>query len=215
MPLSPCATLISLAMALSQHGSLPDPAADTHAHFLGLPRRPHTLEEATYTGGLLVGEVVEWAKGLDPSPTLIHIDVREYERAGALRKKGWARDLWQQLELVLPELRAVRLIPAPKTVDSLLGVMSMHGSGKLKSGVCRIYPTTNLVHCPLHMDMIALNKSFRAEEPKGDHSSFPFHWHTATAQWWDDLGFFPPTLRCPPSTTSPTSLFPRSIRCVG
>ena len=121
MPLSPCATLISLAMALSQHGSLPDPAADTHAHFLGLPRRPHTLEEATYTGGLLVGEVVEWAKGLDPSPTLSHIDMREPERAGALRKKGWATDLLQQLQLALPELRAVRLIPAPNTVDSLWG----------------------------------------------------------------------------------------------
>ena len=99
----PRAALISLAMALSQHGSLPDPAADTHAHFLALPRRPHTMEEATYTGGLLVGEVMEWAKGLDPFPTLIHIDMREPERAGALRKKGWATDLWQQLQLALPK----------------------------------------------------------------------------------------------------------------
>ena len=127
---SPCASLISLAMALSQHGSLPDPAADTHAHFLALPRRPHTLEEATHTGGLLVGEVVDWAKGLDPSPTLIDIDIRDPERAGALRKKGWATDLWQLLQLGLPELRAVCLIPAPKAVDSLLGVMSTHGAGK-------------------------------------------------------------------------------------
>ena len=85
--LSPCAAVISLAMALSQHGSLPDPTADTHTHFQALPRRPHALEEATYTGGLLVREVVEWAKGLDPSPTLIHINMREPERADALRKK--------------------------------------------------------------------------------------------------------------------------------
>ena len=92
--------------------------------------------------------MVEWAKGLDPSPNLIHIDMREPERAGAVPKKGWATHPWQQLQLALPELRAVRLIPAPKTVDSLLGVMSMHGSGKLKSGVCRIYRTNNLVHCP-------------------------------------------------------------------
>ena len=191
MPLSPCTTLISFAMALLQHGSLRNLAADSHAHFLGLPRRPHTLEEATYTGGLLVGEVVEWAKGLNPSPTLIHIDMRESERAGALRKKGSATDLWQQLQLALPKVRAVRLVPAPKTVDSLLGVMSMHGSGKLKSGVCRIYPTTNLVRCPLHMDMIAVNEYFPPEEPKGGHSCFPFQWHTATAQWWDDLGLFP------------------------
>ena len=71
---SPCAALISLAMALSQHGGLPNPTTDMHSHFLALPRRLHTLEETTYTGGLLVWEVVDWAKGLDPSPTLIHID---------------------------------------------------------------------------------------------------------------------------------------------
>ena len=100
-------------------------------------------------------------------------------------------DLWQQLQLVLPGLRAVRLIPAPKTVDSHLGVMSMHGSGKLKTGVCMICPTPNLFHCPPRMAIIALNKYFPAEESKGDRSSFPFHWHTATAQWWDDLGLFP------------------------
>ena len=145
-----------------------------------------------------MGEVVEWAKGLDLSPTLIHIDTREPERAGALCKKGWAIGLWQQLQLALPELRAARLIPAPKTVDSLLGVMSMHGLGKLKSGVCRIYPTTNLVHCPPRMDMIALSEYFPAEEPKGNHSSFPFQWHTATVQWWDDLGLFPAHLEVPP-----------------
>ena len=75
MLLSPCVALISLAMALSQHGSLPDPSADTHAHFLALPRRLRTVEEATYTGGLLVREVesMDRAKGLDPSHTLIHI----------------------------------------------------------------------------------------------------------------------------------------------
>ena len=74
----------------------------------------HTLEEATYTGGLLVGEVMEWAKGLDPSSTVIHIDRREPGRASALRQKGWATDLSQQLQLALPALRAIRFIPAPK-----------------------------------------------------------------------------------------------------
>ena len=73
-------------------------------------------------------------------------------------------------------------------VDSLLEIMSMHGAGKLKSGVCRIYPTTNFLHCPPRMDMIALNEYFPAKEPKGGHSSFHFQWHTATPQWWDDLG---------------------------
>ena len=58
--------------------------SDRHPRlFLALSRRPHTLEEAIYTGGLLVGAVVEWAKGLDPSSTLIHIDMREPTRVGA------------------------------------------------------------------------------------------------------------------------------------
>ena len=68
MLLFPCARLVSLAMALSQHGSVPDPGADTHTQFLALPRRLHTPEEATYMGGLLVGEVVEWAKGFWTPP---------------------------------------------------------------------------------------------------------------------------------------------------
>ena len=89
---SPCSALIYLAMALSQHGSLPDPTANTEAHFIALPRRLHTLEEATNTGGLLVREV-DSAKGLDPSPTLIHIDMREPECADALRKKGCGHKL--------------------------------------------------------------------------------------------------------------------------
>ena len=133
-PFPPCAVVIYLAMALSQNGSLPERPANTHAHYQVLPRRPHTLKEATYIAGLPVGEVVEWAKGWDPSPNLIHIDMREPERAGALCNKRWAIELWQQLLLALLELRAVCLIPAPKKIDSLLGVISSHGAGKLKSG---------------------------------------------------------------------------------
>ena len=60
MLLSPRTALISLAMALSQHGDLPDTAANTHGHFQTLLRRPHQLEEATYTGGVPAQEVVEW-----------------------------------------------------------------------------------------------------------------------------------------------------------
>ena len=44
-----------------------------------------------------MGDVVEWAKGLDPSPTLIHIDTRESARDGALRMKGRTTDLRHQL----------------------------------------------------------------------------------------------------------------------
>ena len=78
-------------------------------------------------------------------------------------------------------LRAVRLIPASKTVDSLLGVVSMHGAGKFKSVICTVYPTTNVVRCPSCLEMIALNEYFPIGNAQGDHSSFPFQWHTATA----------------------------------
>ena len=65
---------------LSQTGSLslPDPSTGTLDHYQGIPLRPGTLEEATYTGGLAVEEVVGWAKGLanpPPPPQLIHVDM--------------------------------------------------------------------------------------------------------------------------------------------
>ena len=119
------------------------------------------------------GEVVEWAKGLGTCPTLIHIDMREPERTGALRKKGWAIELWQQLQLALPMLRAIGLIPARETVHSLLEVMSTHGADKLKSGVCTVYPTTNLIHCPLRRDMIAVDKYFPNSDPQREQIFFP------------------------------------------
>ena len=87
--------------------------------------------------------------------------------------------MWQKLQLAL---HVLRVITAPKAVDSLLVIMSMHGSGKLKLVVCKIYPTINLVCCLPRTDMIALNEFFPAQDPKGDHSSFPFRWPTTTAQ---------------------------------
>ena len=96
-----------------------------------------------------MGEVVDWAKGLDPSPSLIRIDMSVLERSGRLCKKGWATQLWQELRLAHPNLRALHLMPSPKTVDSFLAIMSTHGPGKMKFGLCNLYQTTNLVQCPL------------------------------------------------------------------
>ena len=122
-------------------------------------------------GGLAVEEVVGWAKGLATPPLLIHIDMRTAERAGWFGKKGWATHLFRELEVALPGLRAVRLIPTGSTVDSLLAIMATHTVGKLKPGLCAIYPTINLVHCPKQMDMIAINNYFPAGEPEADHSN--------------------------------------------
>ena len=58
------------SIPMSQIGSLslPDPADGTLGHYQGLALRAGTLEEATYTGGLAVEEVVGWAKGLATPP---------------------------------------------------------------------------------------------------------------------------------------------------
>ena len=97
---SPCLPPLSFALALCQVGSLPDPSADTHTHYHGLLLRPHTLNAASHTGGLPLGEVVQWAMGFDPPPpppTLIHIYMRQLQLAAAHREKLWATQLWQEL----------------------------------------------------------------------------------------------------------------------
>ena len=111
--------------------------------------------------------------------------------------------------MALPGLRAVRLIPACSTVGSLLGIMATHTMSKPKPGLCAIYPTTGLVHCPMWMDMIAIHKYFAPGEPRADHSNLPFEWQAVQGQWWDDLGMLPshrtvPLLHHIPDITLPT-----------
>ena len=43
--------------------------------------------------------------------------------------------------------------------------MATHTVGKPKPSLCAIYPTTGLVHCPMQMDMKAINNYFPAGEP--------------------------------------------------
>ena len=114
-------------------------------------------------------------KAFGPFPTLIRIHMREPVGVGALHNKGWATDLWQQLHLSLSEFRAVCLIPPPKRVHSLFGVMLTHGTGKLISGVHTVHPTTNSVHCPPRMEMITLNEYLCASDPQEEHSYLPSH----------------------------------------
>ena len=142
-------------------------------------------------------------------PHVIHVDMRTPERAGWLGKKGWATLLFRELQVALPGLRAVRLIPARDSVESLLGMMATHTVGKPKPGLCAIYPTTGLVHCPMRMDMIAINNYFPAGEPQANHSNLPFQWQGVQAQWWDDMGILPshptvPPLHHIPDITVPT-----------
>ena len=84
---------------LSRIGSLsrPDPSASTLGHYQGIPLRHNTLDQATYTGGLALEEVVGWAKGLATPSQLIHVDMRTAERAGWFGKKGWATHFLREL----------------------------------------------------------------------------------------------------------------------
>ena len=83
--------------------------------------------------------------------------------------------------MALPGLRAVRLLPAGSTVHSLLGIMATHTVGKPKPGLCAIYPSTGLVHCPMRMDMIPINNYFPTGEPRAGHSNLPFEWQAVQA----------------------------------
>ena len=202
---------------VSQIGSLslPDPADGTLGHYQGLALRAGTLEEATYTGGLAVEEVVGWAKGLAMPPQVIRVDMRIPERTGWFGKKGWATHLFRELQVALPGLRAVRLIAARDTVESLLGIMATHTVGKPKPGLSAIYPTTGLVHCPMRMDMIAINNYIPAGEPQANHSNPPFQWQGVQAQWWDDMGILPSHPTVAPLLHIPDITVPTSHRMKG
>ena len=148
-------------------------------------------------------------------PHVIHVDMRTPEGAGWLGKKGWATLLFRDLQVAFPGLRAVQLISARDTVDSLLGMMATHTVGKPKPGLCAIYPTTGLVHCPMRMDMIAINNHFPAGEPQANHSNLPFQWQGVQVQWWDDMGFLPSHLTVPPLDHIPDITVPTLHRMKG
>ena len=82
-----------------------DPAADTLAHYQALPVAHHQLEEATYQSGALgVDDVVGPAASLDPSPEVIHIDMRSPTRNSYLGGRGWATTLWRECAANSPPL---------------------------------------------------------------------------------------------------------------
>ena len=109
---------------LASLASRPDPAADTLAHYQALPVAHHQLEEATYESEALgVDAIVGWAASLDPSPDVIHIDMRSPTRNRYLGGRGWATTLWRELRHQLPTLKFLHLTPLPSSVDQLLNSM--------------------------------------------------------------------------------------------
>ena len=168
----------------------PDPAADTLAHYQALPFAHHQLEEATYLSGALeVDVVVGWAASLDPSPEVIHIDLRSPSHNSYLGGRGWATTLWRELRRQLPFPEFLHLTPLPSSLDELLNSMRTNHVGKPKDAHVQVYPTTNLVHTPRHCDMVCPH-DLAAGAPF-DHSFLLFSWHVANPRWLDDLGIAP------------------------
>ena len=118
---------------LASLASRPDPAADTLANYQALPVAHHQLEEATYESEALgVDDIVGWAVSLDPSPDVIHIDMRSPTRNSHLGGRGWATTLWRELRHQLPTLKFLHLTPLPSSVDQLLNSMRNDPVGKPK-----------------------------------------------------------------------------------
>ena len=127
---------------LASLASRPDPAADTLAHYQALPVAHHQLEEATYESEALgVDDIVGWAASLDPSPDVIHIDMRSPTRNSYLGGRGWATTLWRELRHQLPTLKFLHLTPLPSSVEQLLNSMRNNPVGKPKDTHVQVYPT--------------------------------------------------------------------------
>ena len=118
---------------LASPQSRPDSAASTLAHDQAISVAHHQLEEATYKlGALGVDDVVGWAASLDPSPDVIHIDLRSPTRNSYLMGKAWSPTLWRELCRQLPSVKFLHSTPQPATIDQLLNSMRTNPVGKPK-----------------------------------------------------------------------------------
>ena len=79
-------------------------------------------------------------------------------------------------------------------MDQLLNAMRTNPAGKTKGTQVHVYPTTNLVHTPMHRDMVC--NDICTASPAA-HSLFPFSLHLANPRLWQDLGIAPfhPTIQ--------------------
>ena len=195
---------------LASLASRPDPAADTLAHYQALPVAHHQLEEATYESEALgVDDIVGWAASLDPSPDVIHIDMRSPTRNSYLGGRGWATTLWRELRHQLPTLKFLHLTPLPSSVDQLLNSMRNNPVGKPKDTHVQVYPTTNLVHTPPTAIWCARRILLQVHQQTTLFSPFLGILPTpGGGMIWASPLSIPPS---PPRCTSPTSPTPPSI----
>ena len=154
--------------------------------------------------------VVGWAASLNPSPEVIHIDMRSPTRNSYLRGRGWATTLWRELRRQLPTLKFLHLTPLPSSVDQLRNSMRTNPVGKPKDAHVQVYPTTNLVHIPPPTAMWCACKILLQVHRQTTLFS-PFLGTLPTPGggmiWASPLSILP----SPPKCTSPTSPTPPSI----
>ena len=168
------------------------------------------MEEETYqSGALAVDDVVGWAASLDPSPEVLHINLRSPSRNSYLGGKALATNLWMELRFRLPSLKFLHLTPRPATIDQLLNSMRTNLVGKPKDAHVQVYPTTNLVYTPPPIATWCARKILL----QGHHLTILFSPSPGTLLapvggriWASPLSIPPSNQRC----TSPTSPTPPS-----
>ena len=148
------------------------------------------------------------AASLDPSPEVIHIDMRSPTRNSYLGGRGWATTLSRELRRQLPSLinKFPYLTPslAVLTSSSIPCALTLWGS--LRTPTSRCTPPLTSSIPPPHCDMVCL-QDLAAGAP-ADHSFFPFSWHLANARWWDDLSIAPFHPTIPPKVHIPDITHP-------
>ena len=88
------------------------------------------------------------AASLDPSPDVIHINLRSPTRNSYLWGKVCSTTLLRELRRQLPCLKFSHLTPHPATIDQLFNSMRTNLVGKLKDAHVQLYPSNTLVYTP-------------------------------------------------------------------
>ena len=189
--------------------SRPDPAADTLAQYQALPVAHHQLEEATYLSGALgVDDVVGRAASLDPSPEVIHIDLRSPTSNSYLGGKAWSTTLWREVRSQLPPLKFLHRTPQPATIDQLLNSMRTSRWGSPRTPTSRCTPSLTLCIPPPIATLCACTILVQ-----GHHLTTPFSPSLGTLPAPGGGRIRASRLSIPPSPrrcTSPTSPTPHS-----
>ena len=144
-----------------------------------------------------------WAASLDPSPEVIHIDLRSPSRNSYLGGRGWATTLWRELRRQLPSLKFLHMTPLPSSLDQLLNCMRTNPVGKPKDPPSRCTPPLTSCIPPPTATWCACTILLQVHRPTTPFSPFP---GTLPTPGGGMIGASPLSIPpSPPRCTSPTS----------